>query len=88
MNDGISAPGICASAPLVRIIRAPTSALWLPAYSPDLMPVEHLWKWLRHEVTYNDCPLSLDELVERVAAFEARLQAEPEAVARRLPVRT
>ena len=27
----------------------------LPAYSPDLMPVEHLWQWLREDVTYHTC---------------------------------
>lgn len=52
------------------------------------MPVEHLWKWLREEVTYNDCPLTLDELIERVEDFEAKLQGQPEAVARCLHIRT
>lgn len=60
----------------------------LPGYSPDLMPVEHLWKWLREEVTYNDCPLTLDELLERVEDFEAKLQDQPQAVARCLHIRT
>ncbi len=27
----------------------------LPVYSPDFMPVEHLWQWLREEVTYHAC---------------------------------
>jgi len=27
----------------------------LPAYSPDFMPVEHLWQWLREDVTYHIC---------------------------------
>lgn len=27
----------------------------LPAYSPDFMPVEHLWQWLRVDVTYHTC---------------------------------
>ncbi|MHC5932560.1 transposase, partial [Nostoc sp.] len=27
----------------------------LPAYSPDFMPVEHLWQWLREDVTYHTC---------------------------------
>jgi len=27
----------------------------LPAYSPDFMPVEHLWQWLREDVTYHAC---------------------------------
>jgi transposase len=27
----------------------------LPGYSPDLMPVEPLWRWLREDVTYHHC---------------------------------
>lgn len=27
----------------------------LPAYSLDFMPVEHLWQWLREDVTYHTC---------------------------------
>ncbi|NJL61344.1 MAG: hypothetical protein HC903_05340 [Methylacidiphilales bacterium] len=31
----------------------------LPAYSPDFMPVEHLWQWLREDVTYHTCYRSI-----------------------------
>uniref|UniRef100_UPI00351B3C7D transposase n=1 Tax=Endozoicomonas sp. Mp262 TaxID=2919499 RepID=UPI00351B3C7D len=27
----------------------------LPAYSPDFMPVEALWRWLREDLTYHYC---------------------------------
>ena len=27
----------------------------LPTFSPDFMPVEHLWHWLREDVTYHTC---------------------------------
>jgi hypothetical protein len=27
----------------------------LPGDSPDLMPVEALWRWLREDVTYHHC---------------------------------
>src|SRR4051794_32842659 len=30
----------------------------LPGYSPDLMPVEALWRWLREDVTYHHCHAS------------------------------
>ena len=36
----------------------------LPAYSPDFMPVEHLWQWLRADVTYYTCYNSKPELIE------------------------
>ena len=45
----------------------------LPGYSPDLMPVEALWRWLREDVTYHHCHASPDDLTRRVAAFQARI---------------
>lgn len=35
----------------------------LPGYSPDVMPVEHLWQWLREAVTYHTCYDRRDELI-------------------------
>jgi transposase len=37
----------------------------LPGYSPDLMPVEALWHWLREDVTYHHCQASAEDLVQR-----------------------
>src|SRR3954464_6283106 len=37
----------------------------LPGYSPDLMPVEALWRWLREEVTYHHCHASTEDLIRR-----------------------
>jgi transposase len=59
----------------------------LPGYSPDLMPVEALWRWLREDVTYHHCHTSPDDLSRRVAAFETRLNQNPFAVADRLWVK-
>lgn len=41
----------------------------LPPYSPDFMPVEALWHWLREEVTYNFCHDTPQELIEHVERF-------------------
>ena len=49
----------------------------LPGYSPDLMPVEPLWRWLREDVTYQHCHATADDLIRRVAAFEDRVNASP-----------
>ena len=59
----------------------------LPGYSPDLMAVEALWRWLREDVTYHHCHASAEDLTRRVAAFEARLNREPFVIADRLWVK-
>jgi transposase len=56
----------------------------LPGYSPDLMPVEALWRWLRADVTYHHCHASAADLTQRAADFEARLNRDPLVVADRL----
>ena len=55
----------------------------LPGYSPDFMPVEALWRWLREDVTYHHCHRTAEDLSRRVAAFEAQLNRDPYAVADR-----
>jgi len=59
----------------------------LPAYSPDFMPVEALWRWLREDVTYHHCHASAEELIDRVEAFRQTIHASPWAVADRLWVK-
>ena len=67
----------------------------LPGYSPDLMPVEALWRWLREDITYHHCHASADDLtrrvaddlIRRVADFEARLNRDPFVIADRLWVK-
>lgn len=59
----------------------------LPGYSPDLMPVEPLWRWLREDVTYHHCHTTAEDLTRRVAAFERRINNEPCALADRLWVK-
>ena len=57
---------------------------FLPPYSPDLMPVERLWSWLRQELTYLHCHPSEQQLAERIAAFVDSLLDDPAAVHKRL----
>ena len=59
----------------------------LPSYSPDLMAVEPLWRWLREDVTDHHCHATAEDLIRRVAAFEASVNADPCAVADRLWVK-
>jgi transposase len=59
----------------------------LPGYSPDLMPVEALWRWRREDVTDHHCHASAEDLTRRGAEFEARLNRDPFVVADRLWVK-
>ena len=59
----------------------------LPGYSPDLMPVEALWRWLREDVTSHHCHASAEDLTRRVADFAARLNRDPFGIADRLWVK-
>ena len=59
----------------------------LPGYSPDLMPVEALWRWLREDVTYHHCHASAEDLTRRVSDFETRLNRDPYVIADRLWVK-
>ena len=59
----------------------------LPSYSPDFMPVEHLWQWLREDVTYHTCYQSTDELILRVDLFQKDINAKPLDISDRLWVK-
>jgi len=53
----------------------------LPAYSPDFMPAEALWRWLREDVNYHQCHASLDGLEASVADFQNRINQNAIALA-------
>lgn len=59
----------------------------LPGYSPDFMPVESLWHWLREEVTYFFCHITSQELIDRVAKFQDNINQTPFELADRLWVK-
>ncbi len=52
----------------------------LPGYSPDFMPVEHLWQWLREDITYHTCYESQKELIDAVADFQHQINHTPLAL--------
>jgi len=56
----------------------------LPAYSPDLNPIEGLWKWMREEVTQNHCHATIRELFDACKAFIDRINNDPLAIISRL----
>lgn len=56
----------------------------LPGYSPDLNPIEGLWKWMREEVTQHHCHPTLRHLFDACKAFIQRINAYPEQLIVRL----
>ncbi len=52
----------------------------LPGYSPNFMPVEHLWQWLREDITYHTCYESQQELIDAVADFQHQINTTPIAI--------
>lgn len=48
------------------------------------MPVEHLWQWLREDVTYHTCYATQQDLIAQVKIFEQQVNASPHEVADRL----
>jgi transposase len=60
----------------------------LSAYSPDFMPVEHLWQWFREDLTYHTCYKNQADLIQQVQLFEQRLNQTPLDIADRLWVKS
>ncbi|MBF0289347.1 MAG: hypothetical protein HQM14_16135 [SAR324 cluster bacterium] len=56
----------------------------LPGYSPDFMPVEELWRWLREEVTNFFCHATQQQLIQDVKIFQENINQTPFKVADRL----
>jgi transposase len=51
--------------------------VYLPKYSPDLNPIERLWKWLRQVVTHNFFFDSLNKLKRALQKFFAHVSKYP-----------
>jgi transposase len=84
--DGASyhrARDVAALAEELRITLMP-----LPGYSPDFMPVEALWRWLREEVTSHHCHATTEELIRRVREFVDTINRHVFEVADRLWTKT
>ena len=63
------------------------SLMPLPGYSPDFMPVEHLWQWLREDITDHTCYNSKAALINQVNGFMQQINRDPIALADRLWVK-
>lgn len=58
--------------------------VFLPGYSPDLNPIEGLWKWLREEVTNGQYHKTLADLFKACKNFFARVNLNPLRLIQRL----
>ncbi len=56
----------------------------LPPYSPDFMPVEELWKWLKENTTKKHYYENRDLLLEDISKFVYEINQDPIKVADRL----
>ena len=81
------APYHCAQAVRAQASDLNITLVLLPGYSPDLMLVEALWRWLREDVTYHYCHSSPEDPTRRLAAFETRINKDPCALADRFWVK-
>ena len=68
---------------LLRRYRRSLTLLFLPPYSPQLAPIERLWKLARRLATHNRYFATLEELLVAVTA-RFRLWRKPNRVLRRL----
>lgn len=67
--------------------QAEALGLWLvdlPSYSPDLNPIEGLWKWMREELTQHHCYQYLYQLERACLDFIERINLDPDAIITRL----
>jgi transposase len=84
--DGASSPR--PKAVLHRAAELQRSVLPVSASSPDFMPVEPLWQWVREDVTYHPCYHSREEVSAQLEPFQPDVNATPDAIADRLWVKT
>ena len=69
--------------PLRRKYRAVLTLLFLPPYSPQLAPVERVWKLARRMATHNRFFITLDDVLTAVSTCFDRWR-KPNSVRRRL----
>jgi transposase len=67
--------------PLLRKYRAVLTLLFLPPYSPQLAPIERVWKLTRRMATHNQFFATLDAVVTAVSTCFDRWRT-PNAVLR------
>ncbi len=54
--------------------------LWLPPYSPDFNPIEHLWKYMRDNVSHNTFFSTIEELKNVLSEFFKKTYSTPQKI--------
>nr|WP_281380398.1 transposase [Anoxybacillus mongoliensis] len=58
--------------------------IFLPPYSPQLNPIERLWKWLKDEVIANVLHRDQKDIAQSITRFEQYVLQHPDEVLRRI----
>ncbi|WP_370627972.1 IS630 family transposase [Anoxybacillus sp. ST4] len=58
--------------------------IFLPPYSPQLNPIERLWKWLKDEVIANVFHKDQNDIAQSITRFEQYVLQHPDEVLRRM----
>ena len=58
--------------------------IFLPPYSPQLNPIERLWKWLKDEVIANFFHKNQNDIAQSITRFEQYVLQHPDEVLRRM----
>lgn len=76
--DGLHAHRSLETQAYVRAQRSWLTVHRLPAYAPELNPVEGMWAWFKGTVTANLCPESLDPVRQQLRVGRGRLIRHPD----------
>ncbi|WP_328140622.1 transposase [Priestia megaterium] len=58
--------------------------IYLPPYSPQLNPIERLWKWLKDTVIANVFHKDRNDIIQAITRFVNYIHERPEEVLQRL----
>ncbi|WP_339172517.1 IS630 family transposase [Anoxybacillus sp. FSL W8-1294] len=58
--------------------------IFLPPYSPQLNPIERLWKWLKDEVIANVFHKDQNDITQSITRFKQYVLQHPDEVLRRM----
>ena len=70
--------------PFLKKYMSRLELVFLPLYSPNLNPIEGLWKWLKSSIIYNVFYTSIAEIRKALQEFIQKVNLQPQQVIDRL----